>query len=239
MHKSRIRLIIISAFLIVIFISLLCQAQTRDRRGATAGPVLGVGVVDLSPGTAQQGVQVQTVAPGSLADIAGIKPGDIITTLNNTAVTSMRQFMRLVAVQGNSAYPLGIVREGLPRTIMIGAGGTSVATGPAAMGPILGLVIKDIPPEWGLKGVLVQDVRPALPAALPRLLPLLPSTARPISMCSSMPSLIPRRAWSPWWEGMMRNTRPAPFLIMICSRMPWPVRIPRFRSNRRKRRAAA
>ena len=66
MHKSRIRLIIISAFLIIIFIPLLCRAQVRDnRRGAVAGPVLGVGIADLPAGSAIQGIFVRTETPGS------------------------------------------------------------------------------------------------------------------------------------------------------------------------------
>jgi membrane-associated protease RseP (regulator of RpoE activity) len=184
MRKLQVFIVIMAMFFMVLFISLPYQAQTRDRRGAAAGPTLGISMVDLPPGSSQQGVLVRLVAPGSLADMAGIKPGDIITALNNDPVTSTRQFMLLVASQGNTSYSLSILHDGTPRTVMIGAGGTSVAAGPSYMGPVLGIGINDIPPEWGQKGVLVQDVRPDLPGDLAGMIPgdiITELTGKPVS----------------------------------------------------------
>jgi membrane-associated protease RseP (regulator of RpoE activity) len=170
MRKPQILMAVVVMLFVTLFTSLACQGQGRDRR-TTSGPSLGIGIVDLPPGSSAQGVLVRTVAPGSLADVAGIKPNDIITFFNSTPVTSTRQFMLLVAGQGNNPYSLGILRDGTPRTLAVGAGGQGLAGGPSPMGPVLGIGSKDAPPEWGLKGALVQEVRPDLPADLAGLVP--------------------------------------------------------------------
>jgi serine protease Do len=81
--------------------------QPDTRQTAVAGPernpaapeagVLGVRVADVDPaarraGAPKQGAEIKSVQSNSLAADVGLKPGDVITRLNKTDITSAQQF---------------------------------------------------------------------------------------------------------------------------------------------------
>lgn len=86
---------------------------------------LGVVVQNLTPDLAQAfgltqrgGAVVAQVAPGSPADKAGLKPGDVITTVNGQPVrnsSALRNTIGLLRV--GSKVTLGILRDGRPKTL--------------------------------------------------------------------------------------------------------------------------
>ncbi len=57
---------------------------------------LGLVVGELEPSQGQ-GVRVEAVVPGSTGELAGLLPGDLITEVNRTRVTSLRVTQQLVA----------------------------------------------------------------------------------------------------------------------------------------------
>jgi serine protease Do len=77
----------------------VAQANGGGRNQATPETgVLGIRVSDIDPATARregglkQGAEVKSVLPNSLAADVGLKPGDVITRLNKTDITSGQQF---------------------------------------------------------------------------------------------------------------------------------------------------
>ena len=62
------------------------KASATVHIGATA--FLGISTAPKQYDTGQQGAVVATVVPGSAADTAGLKPGDLITAIDGTKITS-------------------------------------------------------------------------------------------------------------------------------------------------------
>ena len=61
----------------------------------------------------QQGAFVNQVMPHSAADVAGIKPGDIIVKLNGKAVRSFGELRANIATMGaGKTVTLGVIRDG-------------------------------------------------------------------------------------------------------------------------------
>ncbi|MFM7191399.1 MAG: PDZ domain-containing protein, partial [Microcystaceae cyanobacterium] len=62
---------------------------------------------------AEQGVAIMRVVPNSPADVAGVKPGDVIQNVQGQAVQSPSQVQNLVEkTQIGSTLPLQINRDG-------------------------------------------------------------------------------------------------------------------------------
>ena len=86
---------------------------------------LGVGIQDISEEVAeyygikeQKGVLVTEVFPGDPADLAGIKPKDIILSVNGKTVDSARQLTSMIADIGvGDTIQIKINRDGKTRTI--------------------------------------------------------------------------------------------------------------------------
>jgi serine protease Do len=76
------------------------KAMASGGRVDSLGLVLG----ELEPSEGQ-GVRVEAVAPGSVAELGGMAAGDVIVEVNRTAVTSLRQLQDLV-VQTPAAEPV-------------------------------------------------------------------------------------------------------------------------------------
>lgn len=86
---------------------------------------LGISLQDLTPQLAEyfktkDGVLVATVNDGSPASRAGLKAGDIITSIDGRAVSRTEDVTREVrAKRAGEQVALGIVRDGKPRTIVV------------------------------------------------------------------------------------------------------------------------
>lgn len=98
--------------------------------GRVSRGFLGVGIQDLTPELAQamgipstQGVVITDVRPGSAADKAGLKQGDIVQGVDGTAVASSGRLRNLIAGKGgNSKARLDVLRGGkrLPIEVTLG-----------------------------------------------------------------------------------------------------------------------
>lgn len=97
-------------------------AQPRSR--------LGIRVEDVSPALASSlglpdagGAVVTAVQPGSAAESAGLKVGDVIREVNDTKlVNSADLAARLALVQGKDTIITKIVSNGFPATIQVRLG---------------------------------------------------------------------------------------------------------------------
>ncbi len=145
------------------------------RYGEVRRGMLGVSTYEVSPDIAAvyglvnaRGALVTQVVAGSAADRAGIKVGDIITSINGTPVrtpTDVRNAIGLLRV-GNPA-DLDLLRNGKPervRAIIAAAPAASIdPPRPAAVGKGLeGASLIDAPVTGG---ALVRGIEPGSPAA--------------------------------------------------------------------------
>jgi serine protease Do len=124
------------------------------------------------------GVLVQAVAPGGPSDKAGIKPRDIIITIDGRPVKDGNDLVEEIANRRpGSTARIGYVRDGKQADTTVTIGDRDKVTqeqvaedeSPSAPNPDsaqnkLGLAVKDIPPatsqKLGTGGVLIQTVRP-------------------------------------------------------------------------------
>ncbi len=71
-------------------------------------------------GTEAQGLLIDAVAPGSLAETAGLKPGDIITATDATPLTQPGDFaFAIERATTNGSATLTILRQGQPVTLIL------------------------------------------------------------------------------------------------------------------------
>jgi S1-C subfamily serine protease len=82
--------------------ALIPQLQKGGQTG-TGGAFLGVDITTLTPALRQQygftptqGAVVLSVVPGSPADKAGLKQGDVIVNINGSAVTTAEDLQKIV-----------------------------------------------------------------------------------------------------------------------------------------------
>lgn len=86
--------------------------------GLTARPVDRQIAESLN--TAPEGLLVDAVAPGSLAEAAGLKPGDILTATNGTQLTTPGAFAFAIEAAGTDGEAsLAILRAGEPETLTL------------------------------------------------------------------------------------------------------------------------
>ena len=85
------------------------EVMRLDGRGSR----LGVMVQDLDAADKASGVRIDSVEPGSAAEKAGIKAGDIVVEYDGERVRSARQFTRLVQeTPEGRRVPLAVMRDG-------------------------------------------------------------------------------------------------------------------------------
>ncbi len=146
----------------------------------TAGRVtrgwLGVSIQPLTPELAKsfglaepKGVLVASVAEGSPAERAGVKPGDVIVRYDGKPVDSPRALPPLVAnTETGKAVELSIVRDGAVRPVEVTVGNLTESRQASAAGERaagsrvaarLGVELRQSD-----KGVVVTEVRPDSPA---------------------------------------------------------------------------
>ena len=143
---------------------------------------LGVMIQPVTPDMAESlglkeahGVIVSSVSPGSAAEHAGVKPGDILKSYNGQPVTDINALRNRVAetAPGSSAS-LGIIRDGSEKTLTVkldevaGKSARSTAGEPASDKTALGVSVAPLTPQAAERaglpkdahGLLVQDVDP-------------------------------------------------------------------------------
>jgi len=159
-------------------------AQIKSTGEVTRG-WLGVGIQDISEEVAEyygikekKGVLVTEVFPGDPADLAGIKPKDIIISVNGKTVDSARLLTGMIAdTHVGDTIQIKINRNGKTRTIDVKIAKreeTKIAgrsTQEKEQGP-LGIQVSEITPETArrfnlkdAKGVIVTGVDPESKAA--------------------------------------------------------------------------
>jgi serine protease Do len=133
-----------------------------------------------------QGALVADVVKGGPADKAGVKPADVVLSLNGRPVTDANQLTRDVgAIPPGQTVKLEIIRDGKPRQVEIKLGerpdeketaaraGGQGGDADKSTGDLLGVRVQDLTPEMaqrarvepGTKGVVVTDVAPDSPAS--------------------------------------------------------------------------
>ena len=159
-------------------------AQLKNTGEVTRG-WLGVGIQDISEEVAEyygikekKGVLVTEVFPDDPADVAGIKPKDIILSVNGKTVDSARQLTGMIAdTRVNDTIQIKINRNGKTRTIDVKIAKRE-ETKISKRGiqkqeeAKLGIQVSEITPETArrfnlkdAKGVMVVDVDPESKAA--------------------------------------------------------------------------
>src|SRR5215471_8956577 len=157
------------------------------KSGSVRRGVLGVTVQPVTSDIAANlglkdtnGVIVSSVQPGSSAERAGLKQGDIITKLNGAAVNDSNAFRNHVAgTQPGSSISLTVLRDGHEQELSAtlgerqGEGSAKSEPNGGAAGPKLGVSVEPLTPELaaqlhltaGTKGLVVHDLDPEGAAA--------------------------------------------------------------------------
>jgi len=128
---------------------------------------------------------VAEVTPGSAAEKAGIKPGDVITRVNSVDVTDPRQLLLAVSqARPGAEVRIDYVRDGKRRTAraelaerprQVAASGEGGGTGPAEKdtGVLNGVGVSDLTPDIrqslqipaDIQGAVITQVAPDSPSA--------------------------------------------------------------------------
>jgi serine protease Do len=159
--------------------------QLREKGSVTRG-WLGVAVQPITPELADafkldksEGALVAQVSPGSPADQAGIKRGDVIVRFGNEKITKMRELPAIVSsTPVDQEVPVEVIREGRHETMNVKVGKldeepTQIASKQSAPGGTraFGMRVEDLTPAIAQRlgvedqGALVADVESDGPAA--------------------------------------------------------------------------
>ena len=174
--------------------------ESLVKTGHVVRGYLGVVIQDLTPELADQfgvpgqtGALVGTVTPGSPAEKAGLKPGDIVTAFNGKPIKDIRDLFRQVSgMPINSKVEIRFLRDKKPQTVTaeiaeqpagFSAGAGTPPQGNAPQGPtppsgelpannpLAGIDVTGIPADHrseyppNTRGVMVTEVDPGSPAA--------------------------------------------------------------------------
>jgi serine protease Do len=196
--------------------------QLRERGRVSRG-FIGIGLTSVTPALqgalrlqADRGAVVQDVTPDTPAERSGLRPYDVIVSVDDAAVRSDEDLIRYIAGrQPGTTAALGIMRDGFRRAVVVKLTERPLPDSarerlsrvndakPAVnrdQGP-LGLTVRDLDrvtimrqglPD-GVQGVVVHDVDPAGPARLARLRPgqvILEINRRPVTSAAAFQSIV-------------------------------------------------
>jgi serine protease Do len=160
-----------------------------EAKGTVSRGWLGVAIQDMSPDMAKslsldrvRGALIAEVVPGSPADKAGIKPGDVVLSVDGKNIESYNQLSRTIALYPPGAkLKLQVLRDGKENAIQVAvaereedavlASANRAPRKGEAVSDVLGLQLGPVTPEvarsLGLRapeGVLVTQVKQGGPA---------------------------------------------------------------------------
>lgn len=162
--------------------------QSLVKTGKMSRGYLGINLEELNPELARQfnvpdrsGVLVGQVEPGSPAEKAGLREGDVIRTFNGQSVESLNRLRFLVAdTAPGTEVTLGILRDGRPQAIRLTlverpsnlAEGRGMGKSPSES-TLRGISVENLTPgirdQLGLqantRGVVISEIDPNSPAA--------------------------------------------------------------------------
>ena len=164
-------------------------ARSLAREGRVARGYLGINYGPLGPNERREegiegGVKVREVVPGSPADNAGIRRGDIIVEFDGVAIEEPGAFANIVAARKpGKTVQVTVVRNRERRRLQVTLGERpgEARPGRAPVGKAtdLGLSLQTLTPALarqfdyvGEKGLLITDVAPDSPAARARPIPI-------------------------------------------------------------------
>ena len=159
-----------------------------EKNGKVVRGWLGVGIQELTPdlskaaglGAGTKGALVTQVFPGSPAEKAGLKSGDVVTSFNGKSIRNQNELSRIVAgVAPGKSIDVKYLRDGkeLAASAKIAERNDEEVAGnqpgaPARGVDALGLTVSQVTPElrrqFGLgdeQGVVITDEQPDGPAA--------------------------------------------------------------------------
>src|ERR1700726_3377297 len=139
--------------------------------------VLGVNIYNVTPEIAKEfgltdssGALVAGVAPGSSAEHAGIKTGDIITSINGVTMKGAGELRNAIGMlRVGDKVDIGLLRDGKPRqvTALIAERSDAESASAADISPGLdGADLHDAPDNGGVLVRSVQDGSPASQAGI-------------------------------------------------------------------------
>ena len=152
--------------------------QQLQKTGTVTRGYLGIEIQDMTPALAKsfglkdnKGVLVPKVVPGSAADKAGIRQGDIIVELDGTPVQKARDLQnRIALLKPGTSVKVAVVREGEHKTFNVELSERPKTEQLAAAGRSdtlqqLGITVQNLTPDiaerFGYKnetGVIITDV---------------------------------------------------------------------------------
>lgn len=150
-------------------------AQQLIQFGEIKRGLLGIKGMEMSADIAkafnldvQRGAFVSEVLPNSGSAKAGIKSGDVITSLNDKPLNSFAELRsRIATTEPGTTVKLGIVRDGKPMTVEVTLDKSSSSTASAEqIAPALqGASLSDGQLKDGTKGIVVNNVEKGSAAA--------------------------------------------------------------------------
>ena len=116
----------------------------------------------------QRGAFVSEVLPGSGSAKAGIKSGDVITSLNGKPLNSFAELRsRIATTEPGSKVKLGLLRDGKPLEVEVtlDKSASSTASAQLIIPALEGASLSDGQAKSGTKGVVISGVEKGSPAA--------------------------------------------------------------------------
>lgn len=116
----------------------------------------------------QRGAFVSEVMPNSGSAKAGIKSGDIITSLNGKPLTSFAELRsRIATTEPRTKVKLGLLRNGKPLEVEVTLDTSTSSSASAEMiAPALqGATLSDTQLKDGTKGIRIENIEKSSPAA--------------------------------------------------------------------------